>query len=225
MGNPYGNKNAAPNKWLAQEHLPGLRAFTEKWWDECTKLERSLLQLLGQSLELEDDLLLCKKQSQDLCHMSWAYYPSMPLSVLNSGQERRLNAHTDFAGLTLLFQDMVGGLEIHDGELFRPVVPRKGTVVLNVGDMLERQSNGRWKSGLHRVVAPTGKVTNGHGTTEESVVDRYSIIYFGQPDPESIVDTLPGCEQRGKWKPNMIGEWDEITTCREWLQKRVAAEY
>lgn len=35
------------------------------------------------------------------------------------------------------------GLEIHDGEAFRPVIPKPGTVVINIGDMIERQTNGR----------------------------------------------------------------------------------
>jgi isopenicillin N synthase-like dioxygenase len=225
MGNPYPNGESAPNRWLAEEHLPGWRAFVEKWWDECTKLERSMLKFLGQVLELEDDELLCKRQSRDLNHMSWAFYPSMPIAPLKNRQLRRLNAHTDFGGLTLLFQDMVGGLEIHDGQVFKPVVPKRGTVVLNVGDMLERQSNGRWKSGLHQVTAPSEANMEAGFKSHDAVVDRYSIIYFGQPDPESLVDTLPGCESRGKWKPNMIGEWDEIMTSQEWLQKRLAFEY
>ena len=123
---------------------------------------------------------------------------------------------------------MVGGLEVHDGEVFRPVIPKPGTVIINVGDMLERQSNGRWKSALHQVAAPRESMEAKKLGTEvngETVVDRYSIIFFGTPDPESIVGTLPGCEQKGKWKPNMIGEWGEEMTVGEWIQKRLAAEY
>ncbi|KJZ74148.1 hypothetical protein HIM_06379 [Hirsutella minnesotensis 3608] len=111
----------------------------------------------------------------------------MPLETL----QRRLNAHTDNAGQTMVFQDSVGGLEVHDGHGFTPVVPRRGTVVLNVGDMLERQTNGRWKSAVHRVAAPPeGMLRQG-----SSVVDRYSVVYFGWPDPDVVIGTLPGCEQ------------------------------
>ena len=39
--------------------------------------------------------------------------------------------------MALVFQDMVGGLEVHDRKQFLPVVPKPGTVVNNVGDILD----------------------------------------------------------------------------------------
>ena len=153
----------------------------------------------------------------------------MPVAPLKNRDLRRLNAHTDFGQLTLLFQDMVGGLEVHDGQVFRPVVPKPGTVIINVGDMLERQTNGRWKSALHQVAAPLesmqARKMGGRTDGDETVVDRYAIVFFGTPDPESLVETLPGCEKQGQWKPNMIGEWDDKITAGRWIQKRVALEY
>lgn len=229
MGNPYPNDDGPRNRYVSEDILPGFRAFIEKWWDECTSLEHQLLRYLCQSLHLEDERLLEKRQNRDVCHMSWAYYPSMPIATLKSRQLRRLNAHTDFGQLTLLFQDMVGGLEVHDGETFRAVIPKSGTVIVNVGDMLERQSNGRWKSALHQVVAPREDMIQDESqitwSNDKAVADRYSVIYFGTPDPESIVENLPHCEERGNWKPTMIGDWDEKLTAGEWIQKRLAAEY
>lgn len=229
MGNP--RDEVASNRWLPEDVFPGFRAFMESWWDECVRLEHALLRCLGHALRLSDPELLSKNQTRDVCHLSLAYYPSMPVAPLRNRELRRLNAHTDFGQLTLLFQDLVGGLEVHDGHVFRPVVPKPGTVVVNVGDMLERQSKGRWKSALHQVVAPqesmvdrpAGRQVNGDGA--DTVVDRYSIIFFGTPDPESMVETLPSCEQKGRWKPNMVGEWGESMSAREWVQKRLAAEY
>lgn len=225
MGNPRPNKFSPPNRNLSDEDLPGFNAFVEKWWDECTRLERSLLGILGRALHLKDETLLCQLQAKDVCHISWAFYPSMPISPLKNNALRRLNAHTDFGGLTLLFQDMVGGLEVHDGKAFKPVVPKRGTVVCNIGDMLERQTNGRWKSALHQVAAPREAMMQEGFDPNGSVVDRYSIIYFGIPDPDAIIESLPGCEKPGKWIPTMVGDWDEKMTSAEWLQKRLALEY
>jgi len=157
--------------------------------------------------------------------MSWAFYSSIEIVPLKNHQFRRLHAQSDFGGLTLLFQDMVGGLEVHDGEVFWPVVPKHGTVVVNVADMLERQTNGRWKSALHQVVAPREAMMQECFSPDDAVVDRYSIIYFGIPDLDAVIDTLPGCEKRGKWDPNMKGEWGDDITSGEWLQKRLAFEY
>lgn len=232
MGNPHPvGKDVAPNRWLREDVFPGFQSFVEDWWDECTRLQHALLVYLCEALGLTDTEHLSRQQTRDVCHMSWAFYPSMPLEPLQNRQLRRLNAHTDFGQLTLLFQDMVGGLEVHDGHMFRPVMPKPGTVIINVGDMLERQSNGRWKSALHQVAAPREYMQvkpkeNGHKLGDASqVVDRYSIIYFGTPDPDVMVETLPGCENKGKWNPNMVGAWGEKMTAAEWIQKRLAAEY
>jgi hypothetical protein len=89
--------------------------------------------------------------------------------LLNSGKLARVPAHSDFGTLTLLFQDDVGGLEIADlgsanteksAEFekygsFTPVKPVPGTVVVNIGYLLMRWSNGRWKNTIHRVMGPS----------------------------------------------------------------------
>lgn len=77
--------------------------------------------------------------------MSFLHYTSYSVG---NGLNRRLGAHTDYDQLTLLFQDTVGGLEVHDEEIdtFRPVHQTPGTVVVNMGNLLEKQTNGRWKS-------------------------------------------------------------------------------
>ena len=59
--------------------------------------------------------------------------------------------------MTLLFQDMVGGLEVQDSEgNFVPASPVPETVVVNIGDLLQRWSNDVLKSTIHRVVLPMG---------------------------------------------------------------------
>ncbi len=49
------------------------------------------------------------------------------------------------SSFTLSFQDATGGLEFKDrkSDFFMPVEPRKDAVYLNVGDMMERSSNGK----------------------------------------------------------------------------------
>ena len=45
------------------------------------------------------------------------------------------------------------------------------------------------------------------------------------PDPDVIIETLPGCETKGKWAQNMVGEWGETVSAGEWLAKRVSTEF
>ncbi|RAH43811.1 Clavaminate synthase-like protein [Aspergillus brunneoviolaceus CBS 621.78] len=236
VGNPADPKN----RWLPESVLPGFRAFYARFWAACNEVEAALRRALCDILAIEPDRL-CRMQSQRFGHISFLHYPQMVLqsaaATTAAGQApRRLNAHTDYGGLTLVFQDHVGGLEVHDGAVFRPVAPKPGTIVVNVGDMLERQSNGRWKSALHQVVGPREE-TLGLGEPAAAaaaarsdagklVFDRYSIAYTGAVDPEVMIETLPGCDVPGKWRPSMA-DWDQEkpVTSYEWLTKRVAAEY
>lgn len=226
-----GNPNRAddqwfqPNRWLPEDTLPGFRAFIEVWWEECTRLEKALLRCLSRVLNLEDINFMCDQQREDVCHISFNHYPKMPITPLKNRQVRRINAHSDHGTLTLLFQDGVGGLEVHDGEVFRPVAPRKGSVVINIGDMLEMMSNGRWKSALHQVTTPTLQTIEEGVEHDGMAIDRFSIMYFGQPDPDASIGKLPGCHQQGKWTPNMVMEKDTNHLAGEWLSRRRAQLY
>src|SRR5690606_35214903 len=78
----------------------------------------------------------------------------------------RAGAHTDYGTLTLLRQDDApGGLEVRGTDGRWHAVPAvDGAFVVNVGDALERWSNDRWRSTLHRVVVPPA----GRGTQRQS---------------------------------------------------------
>lgn len=154
---------------------------------------------ITEALKLPDPKVLTSQHTLGL--MTLAYYPGTAVDDSQPRKRRTLNAHTDYEQLTLLFLDDVGGLEVFDGQDFRPVDYKPGTVVLIVGDMLERQTNGRWRSSLHQVVPPN----------DESR-DRYSMAYVSAPDPDSVITTFPGCETKGQWKPAMIGDWGDSMT-------------
>ncbi len=83
--------------------------------------------------------------------------------------------HSDFGCITLLLQE-TAGLEVlaRNGEwIAAPPLP--GTLVVNIGDLLERWSNLRLPSTRHRVRNTTGG-------------DRYSIAMFYDPSPLAVVD-------------------------------------
>ena len=216
LGNPHPREGSKlpTNRWPTEEKIPGFREFMERWWDECSRLSYSLQPSIAQALNLPDPMVITSQHRLNAALMTLAYYPGTTVDQSQSRNRRALNAHTDYEQLTLLFLDEVGGLEVFDGQAFRPVHPKPGAVVLIVGDMLERQTNGRWKSALHQVVPPADETR-----------DRYAMAYSSTPDPDCVITIFPGCETKGQWKPAMIGDWGDSMTTREWFVKRMANEY
>jgi len=80
--------------------------------------------------------------------------------------------HSDFGMMTLLGTDSVMGLQICKDRDVKPrkweyILSIKGAYIVNIGDLLERWSNGIFKSTLHRVL--------GNGQ------DRYSVSLLAKP--------------------------------------------
>lgn len=115
----------------------------------------------------------------------------------------RMGAHTDWSLFTMLFQEEgeggVGGLELED-PCDRGTFVKAGSwggeeeevVVLNVGDMLERVTNGYLPSALHRVALPD------MGGVSEMTPARFSMPYFCAPDDDKMVRTLGRFVQDGE---------------------------
>ena len=72
-----------------------------------------------------------------------------------TGEHIRAGAHEDINTITLLLGAEEAGLELltKDGRWI-PVSPKPGELVINIGDMLQRLTNGRLRSTSHRVVNP-----------------------------------------------------------------------
>ncbi|KAI0845501.1 hypothetical protein F5Y00DRAFT_265448, partial [Daldinia vernicosa] len=217
-----------PDLNVLEEHLPGYVDFLKKWFAACFKQSLENMRLVCEMLGIEDvDYIGKTFEPRHMCtHSTWNYFLGMPLSPLTSGSANRLNEHTDYGQFTMLFQDMEGGLEIHDYEanIYRPVPPIKGAMIVQVGDLLEKQTNGRWRSALHRVTAPSRYMYGGEGSpaAEDALVRRHSLVFFGHLNLDRIIEPLPGCEKQGKFN---TFEWKNRVTAREWMARRVELEY
>ena len=122
--------------------------------------------------------------------------------------------HSDYGSVTLLFQDMRGGLQVQTAEgKWDDVTPIEDTVVVNAGDLLARWSNARVRSTIHRVVEPPAK---GDG---EEYPARYSIAYFCNPDFHKTIEALPGTFQDESEK-----KWPSINS-GDYLVQRLTATY
>jgi len=86
--------------------------------------------------------------------------------------------HTDYGLLTLLAQDDAGGLQVKTGRGWIEAPPIPGTLVCNIGDMLDRLTGGLYRSTPHRA-----KNTSGRG--------RLSFPFFFDPGWEAEIVPLP----------------------------------
>ncbi|MBA2771561.1 MAG: isopenicillin N synthase family oxygenase [Sphingomonas sp.] len=113
-----------------------------------------------------------------------------------TGNHIRAGAHEDINTITLLLGAEEAGLELktRDGR-WLPVSPKHGELVVNIGDMLQRLTNGRLRSTSHRVVNPA---------PDRASKARYSMPFFLHFRPDFIIEALPGTVPAGeepKWPP------------------------
>jgi isopenicillin N synthase-like dioxygenase len=212
---------AQPNIWLPDHHLPGFRAFMEQFFTESASLIHRILDALSIALRVPAPGL-SPTHSESLFQLRLLHYPKIEVRELRDGKKERINAHSDFGTLTLLFQDSVGGLEIEDPHkpgTFRAAEPVEGTVLVNIGDLLARWSNDRWRSSVHRVGLPPSYQKDGGEGKGGMVPDRYSIPVFATANMDTVIEALPGC-----WSKQYPKNYEAVTAWG-YVQERMTALY
>ncbi|QHQ27716.1 flavonol synthase [Xanthomonas albilineans] len=120
----------------------------------------------------------------------------------------RAGAHEDINLITLLVGASAAGLEVksRQGE-WVPFTSDADTIVVNIGDMLQRLTNHVYPSTTHRVVNPPG---------EQARTPRYSVPFFLHPNPDFLIDVLPACVSADN--PN---RYPEPITAQGYLEERL----
>ncbi|GLJ42647.1 hypothetical protein SUGI_0883840 [Cryptomeria japonica] len=121
------------------------------------------------------------------------YYPPCPNPDMTFG----LSSHSDVGLLTVLLQDDVGGLQVFHNDRWVAVQPIRNAFVINVGDMLQVLSNGRFQSAEHRAV-PSSSQT------------RISIPLFSAPKSDTLIEPIPELineDNPVKYKSFTFGEY------------------
>ena len=173
----------------------GLRDLILDFYQRCLVVAHKLQGDTATVLDLPRDYFHSRITGENVT-LRLLHYP--PLAARESGQ-LGAGAHTDYGLQTLLFQDQVGGLEVlgQQSDTWIPVAPRAGEIVVNTGDLMERWTNGRFRSTCHRVQPQTG------------TGDRYSLALFLDPDDTVEVSCLPSCvsaRNPARYPPTTAGE-------------------
>jgi isopenicillin N synthase-like dioxygenase len=186
----------SPNLWPAA--LPELRAAWTDYYLAMFDLCARLMSLFARALQLPADFFADKiDRSPDILRA--INYPARQVAPL--AEQLRAGAHTDYGTLTVLRQDDIGGLEVVDAHgQWVGVESVPGAFVINIGDLMARWTNDRWRSTLHRVVDPA----------DPSPVRarRQSMPYFQSANWSASISCLPSClapGQKAKYEPVLAG--------------------
>jgi len=212
------SKVSDPNQFRQAMHLSLIR-FMESYFTSCRDLMHDILRALALALELPSEDELSSTHDKSLFQPRLLHYPPVSAKFLVQDSKSRILAHSDFGTLTLLFQDSVGGLETEDPQhkgTFRSAPPVPDAVLVNVGDLMERWSNKRWRSTVHRVIAPPDLQMLKDGICPP----WYSIPFFATADPDTVIEALPGCRDEES-NPKQF----ESVTAWGYVHMRMAALY
>ncbi|KAJ0115024.1 hypothetical protein J7T55_001432 [Diaporthe amygdali] len=162
---------------------PWWREGLYKYYNTMLPLAMKLTRIFALAFDLDENEF-DKYFKFPITGMRALYYPPTPAS--EGAPNIGLGAHADFSWLTLVLQDSVPALEVlnKDG-IWVDAPPKPGTFVCNVGQYLERQSNGKFQATVHRVRNRTGR-------------ERYSLPFFLTPDPDADLEVLDCCVDKGE---------------------------
>lgn len=195
--------------WNATGNIPHFQTAVLAYWRACLVLARQLVRAFALSLDLPEGFFDEKITYPD-GSLSLNYYPPLPPSSAGATadeEEVSIGSHTDFQVLTILWQDASGGLQVlsRQGQWLnaRPV---PGTFVVNIGDYLQRITNDKYMSTVHRARNVSG-------------MERISMPFFfgfGMHESCGVLDT---CVNEGETK-----RYEEIS-CRDWVLRRMKATH
>ena len=158
-----------------------------EYFDAMDQLHLTIMRLIEIGLGLPQNYLVerCNERHENLRLL---HYPAMQVQQDTGNDKLRSRGavHTDYGTITLLIQDDVGGLRVKcRDDTWVNVHPVPDAVVVNVGDMLQRWTNGVLVANEHQVVEVS--------TSSTYIPDRYSIAFFCNANKGTTIECLDVC--------------------------------
>lgn len=191
-----------PNLWPAE--VPEFKEHGYALYEALDQLGSRVLSALALHIDLPENFFADKTNFGNSILRPIHYPPITADDIPNV----RAGAHGDINFITLLVGASAAGLEVQSraGE-WVPFTSDEDTIVVNIGDMLQRLTNHVYPSTIHRVVNPPG---------EEARKPRYSVPFFLHPNPDFLIDVLPSCIT-----PDNPSRYPEPITAHGFLEERL----
>lgn len=157
---------------LFPAQVPALAPAVREYVARATAAGHALAAAVARSLGLADEYFAEHYTAAPTVLFRVFHYPPGDAGSWGVGE------HTDYGFLTLLAQDDAGGLEVKTPRGWTAARPLPGTLVCNIGDMLDRLTGGTYRSTPHRVRNTSGR-------------SRLSFPLFFDPDFAAEVRPLP----------------------------------
>ena len=169
------------NRWPDGNDI--FRSTLLDYLDACTDLSLRLLEAFCVGLDLPADYLRKYFLPEHTGFIRLNHYPvADPMADVGVEElpeaDMGVHHHTDAGALTVLMQDDVGGLQVHQNGQWHDILPLDGAFVINTGDMMQVWSNDTYRAATHRVLAM-------------ECSDRYSIPFFFNPASNARITPLP----------------------------------
>ena len=194
-----GADGIPPNRW--PDFMPGMQPTLTEFFQAGHQLGWSLLRAVAAALDIAPDTFV-RTIDRPISRGSMIYYPPQPPDM--GTEQFGVSSHTDYGCLTLLYQDGTGGLQVQasDGTwLMAQPIPE--TFVVNIGDLLARWSNDRFRSTPHRVVNRSGRT-------------RLSTALFIDPNRDTLIEPV--------LRPGAAPHYPPVT-CGDYLKSRLDAAF
>lgn len=155
------------------DSLPGFKEVTETYYQCCESVALQLVRCIGAALG-GDGEALARGFEDHTSYLRLNYYPlcknPAPADTPTGPPVGHLGIshHSDAGAVTVLLQDGRVGLQVEKEGQWYTVATERGSIIINIGDVVQVWSNDRYKAPLHRVLA-----SNSH--------TRYSAPFFLNP--------------------------------------------
>ncbi len=164
------------NLWPAE--LPEMRQVVLSYMAAVSRAAQALLRGVAMALGLPADYFQATYTAEPTVLFRIFHYPAQAPEGIDASESWSVGEHTDYGLLTLLAQDESGGLQVKSQGRWIAVPPLPGTLVCNIGDMLDLLTGGWFCSTPHRVDNQSGR-------------DRLSFPLFFDPDFAAEILPLP----------------------------------